>query len=158
MDEVKRLLTEEIERINQEERRDNKIRFSLKFMYSHPYLFFAMLISYVPVALILFYAPYFGLPYLLGFTGLMLVMSVALSMDIAPKYRFEDIDVLDLRVCYNGEWFTHRQISHEALSKLLSNENIAVEVKTGIKKIQLTKGEVCFYDVFSLTYLRKPAF
>ncbi|MGK2889084.1 MAG: YlaC family protein [Candidatus Malihini olakiniferum] len=60
MDEVKRLLTEEIERINQEERRDNKIYFSLKFMHSHPYLFSAMLISYVPVAMILFYAPSFN--------------------------------------------------------------------------------------------------
>lgn len=157
MDEVKRLLTEEIERINQEEKRDNKIRFSLKFMRSHPYLFSAMLISYVPVAMILFYAPYFGLPYLLGFTGFMLVMSVALSIDINPKYRFEDIDVLDLRVCYNGEWFTNRQISHDTVDKLLSNEHVAQEVKAGIAKIQSTKGDVGFYDVFTLAYLRKAA-
>lgn len=61
MDEVKRLLTEEIERINREEKRDNKIRFSRKFMQSHPYLFAAMLVSYVPVALILF------MPLILGY-------------------------------------------------------------------------------------------
>ncbi|MFP9229575.1 hypothetical protein A0E43_01240 [Pectobacterium cacticida] len=157
MDEVKRLLTEEIERINREEKRDNKIRFSRKFMRSHPYLFAAMLVSYLPVAFILFYAPYFGLPYLIGFTVFLLVMTLALSADINPTYHFEDIDALDLRVCYNGEWFTIRHVSQDTLTKLLSNAQVPSTVKAGIAKIQQTKGEVDFYDVFSLAYQRQPS-
>ncbi|MEH2920999.1 YlaC family protein [Samsonia erythrinae] len=157
MDEVKRLLTEEIERINQEEKRDNRIRFSRKFMQSHPYLFAAMLISYVPVAMILLYSPYFGWPYLIGFTVFLLVMALALSIDINPKYRFEDIDALDLRVCYNGEWFTIRHVSQDTLDKLLRNEQVPPAVKTGIEKIQRTKGDVDFYDVFSLAYRQPPS-
>ncbi|WP_459623721.1 YlaC family protein, partial [Dickeya oryzae] len=97
MDEVKRILNEEIERLNREERRDNRIRFSRRFMVTHPYLFGGMLASYVPVALILWYAPYFGLPYVVGFTLFLALMSLAMSMDINPRYRFEDIDTLDLR-------------------------------------------------------------
>ncbi|RYC43014.1 hypothetical protein DEH81_10725 [Pectobacterium zantedeschiae] len=157
MDEVKRLLTEEIERINREEKRDNKIRFSRKFMQSHPYLFAAMLASYVPVAIILFYASYFGLPYLIGFTVFLLVMTLALSMDINPTYRFEDIDTLDLRVCYNGEWFTIRHVSQDTLEQLLRNEQVPPAVKAGIEKIQRTKGDVDFYDVFSLAYRQQPS-
>ncbi|WP_200886915.1 YlaC family protein [Pectobacterium fontis] len=157
MDEVKRLLTEEIERINQEEKRDNKIRFSHKFMQSHPYLFAAMLVSYLPVAFILVYAPYFGLPYLIGFTVFLLAMMLALSMDINPTYRFEDIDTLDLRVCYNGEWFTIRHVSQDTLDKLLRNERVPPAVKSGIEKIQRTKGSVDFYDVFSLAYRQQPS-
>ncbi len=157
MDEVKRILTEEIDKINREEKRDNKIRFSRKFMRAHPYLFAAMLVSYVPVVLILFYAPYFGLAYVIGFTAFLLIMTLALSMDINPKYRFEDIDTLDLRVCYNGEWFTIRHVSQEALDRIMQNENISEAVKSGIKKIQRTKGDVDFYDVFSLAYRQQPS-
>ncbi|WP_254592929.1 YlaC family protein [Pectobacterium polaris] len=157
MDEVKRLLTEEIERINREEKRDNKIRFSRKFMQSHPHLFAAMLVSYVPVAIILFYAPYFGLPYLIGFTVFLLVMTLALSVDINPIYRFEDIDTLDLRVCYNGEWFTVRHVSQDTQDKLLCSEQVPSAVKAGIEKIRRTKGDVDFYDVFSLAYHQQPS-
>lgn len=112
----------------------------------------------MPVALILFYAPYFGLPYLIGFTGLMLAMSVALSIDINPKYRFEDIDVLDLRVCYNGEWFTHRQISQDTLSKLLNNEYVSADIKTGIKKSSLRRVMWVFTMFFLWLILENPRF
>ncbi|MBJ7221331.1 MULTISPECIES: YlaC family protein [unclassified Brenneria] len=156
MDEVKRILTEEIEKINRKEKRDNKIRFSRKFIQTHPYLVTGMLVSYVPVAAILIYVSYFGWPYFVGFTLFVLVMTLSLSLDIRPRYRFEDIDVLDLRVGYNGEWFTIRHVPQDALDKLLGNENVPASVKTGIEKILSTKGEVDFYDVFSLAY-RQPS-
>ncbi|PWC23739.1 hypothetical protein EH206_07150 [Brenneria nigrifluens DSM 30175 = ATCC 13028] len=157
MDEVKRILSEEIDKINREEKRgDNKIRFSRKFMQSHPYLFSTMLISYIPVAAILLYAPYFGWYYAVGFTVFVLVMVLALSLDIRPKFRFEDIDVHDLRICYNGGWFTTRHMSPAAVDKLLNNEHVPPDVKTGIDRILHHKGAVVFYDVFSLAYRQPP--
>ncbi|MBP2835821.1 YlaC family protein [Dickeya parazeae] len=152
MDEVKRILNEEIERLNREERRDNRIRFSRRFMVTHPYLCGGMLASYVPVALILWYAPYFGLPYVVGFTLFLAVMSLAMSMDINPRYHFEDIDTLDLRVCYNGEWYNSRHVSAQTLEALLHNPQVAAAVKEGIARLLQTKGYLYFYDVFSLAY------
>ncbi|WOA52369.1 YlaC family protein [Dickeya solani] len=152
MDEVKRILNEEIARLNHEERRDNRIRFSSKFMLSHPYLFGGMLASYVPVALILWYAPYFGAPYVVGFTLFLVLMSLAMSMDINPRYRFEDIDALDLRVCYNGEWYNSRHVSPQTLEALLHNPQVAGPIKDGVARLLQTKGYLYFYDVFSLAY------
>ncbi|WP_269150416.1 YlaC family protein [Musicola keenii] len=58
MDEVRRILGAEIEQINRDEQRDNRIRFSRRFIVTHPVWFGAILVSDIPVALILWYAPY----------------------------------------------------------------------------------------------------
>ncbi|NEI67903.1 YlaC family protein, partial [Rhizobium leguminosarum] len=58
---------------------------------------------------------------------------------------------------YNGEWFTIRHVSQDTLDKLLRNEQVPPAVKAGIEKIQRTKGDVDFYDVFSLAYRQQPS-
>lgn len=78
-------------------------------------------------------------------------------MDVNPKYRFEDIDTLDLRVCYNGEWYYVRTLSERAISDILSSDNVPDKVKQGITKLLSLKGEVDFYDVFHLTWGQKSA-
>lgn len=149
MEEIKRLLCEEIARLNREEQRDNRVRFSRQFMRSHPYLFGGMLVSYVPVAIILGYAPYFGQSYVIGFTLFLVVMSLAMSMDINPRYRYEDIDQLDLRVCYNGEWYNSRHVSRATLDAILNHPQVDATVKEGIARLWQAKGHLYFYDVFS---------
>ncbi|MGM3175326.1 YlaC family protein [Dickeya lacustris] len=156
MEEIERLLCEEIERLNREERRDNRVRFSRQFMRGHPYLFGGMLVSYIPVAMILWYAPYFGLPYVMGFTLFLVAMSLAMSMDINPRYRYEDIDQLDLRVCYNGEWYNSRHVSRATLEAILNSPNVETAVKARIKRLWQTKGALYFYDVFSQAKYTAP--
>lgn len=73
-------------------------------------------------------------------------------MEIKPVFKFEDIGVLDLRVCYNGEWFFSRAVSMEAVDKLLNNSNINDDFKNRIKRIIENKGEIDFYDVYDLAY------
>ncbi|ACS86299.1 YlaC family protein [Musicola paradisiaca] len=152
MDEVRRILSAEIEQINRDEQRDNRIRFSRRFIVTHPVLFGAMLVSYIPVALILWYAPYFGVSYVMGFTLFLVLMALALLMDINPRYRFDDIDKLDLRVCYNGEWYNRRHVSPQTLEALLRHPQVAESVKQGIVRLLDAKGYLYFYDVFSLAY------
>lgn len=154
MDEIKRILCDDIERLNRNEKRDNKIRFSTHFIRQHPNLFGGMLLSYVPVAMILWFAPYFGLGYVLGFTLLLCVMALALSFNIKPRYRFEDIDQLDLRVCYNGEWYNMRRISPEAIARLQGSPQISETIKDELAHILQVKGGLTFFDVFSLAYLQ----
>ncbi len=157
MDEVKRILNDDINDMNRREKRDNKIRFSTRFFRKHPYLFWGMLVCYIPVALILWHVHYFGRGYAIAATLFVMLMSFALSLHIRPRYRFEDIDQLDMRVCYNGEWYNKRFISSRALQQLLDSPRVSHEIKQELEHIQGAKGGVTFFDVFVLAYLQSAS-
>ncbi|MDE9571648.1 YlaC family protein, partial [Xenorhabdus bovienii] len=80
-----------------------------------------------------------------------IAMAAVLLFDIKPVYHFEDIDVLDLRVCYNGEWFVSEQVSQKAVNQILTHPQVPSEIKNDIKYIMKKKQSICFYDVFMLT-------
>ncbi|MBI0237536.1 hypothetical protein HTP75_09805, partial [Yersinia pestis subsp. pestis] len=63
--------------------------------------------------------------------------------------------VLDLRVCYNGEWFFSRALSTQAIDEILNNKNISDDFKLRFKHIISNKGEIDFYDVYDLAYMQK---
>ncbi|MCK8538013.1 YlaC family protein [Yersinia ruckeri] len=156
MDIVKEILIEDIEKINKKEKRNGRLNFNIEFIHKHPYLCLAMLISYFFVLVLMVLTPYFGTYYVIGFTVFFVFMSAILLMEIKPVFKFEDIGVLDLRVCYNGEWFFSRAVSMEAVDKLLNNSNINDDFKNRIKRIIENKGEIDFYDVYDLAYSKKP--
>lgn len=81
-------------------------------------------------------------------------MSAILMMEIKPVFKFEDIGVLDLRVCYNGEWFFSRALSTQAIDEILNNKNISDDFKLRFKHIISNKGEIDFYDVYDLAYMQ----
>ena len=62
-----------------------------------------MVITYLLAAILIYYTPYFGLYWTISFTLLFVLLAAALLFDIKPTYRFQDIGILDLRICYNGE-------------------------------------------------------
>lgn len=157
MDDIKRILCDDIERLNHEEKRDNKVRYSPHFIRQYPYLFWGMVVSYIPVAIILWSAHYFGVGYVVGFTLFVAAVALALSFNINPRYRFEDIDKLDLRECYNGEWYSKRRVSPDALQRILNSNEVSDAIKNEIKHIQQAKGRVTFFDVFSAAYLKAPS-
>ncbi|ANI31596.1 membrane protein [Yersinia entomophaga] len=155
MDIIKEILIEDIEKINKKENRNGRLDFNIEFIHKHPYLCLAMLISYFFVLILMLLTPYFGTYYVIGFTAFFVIMSAILLMEIKPIFKFEDIGVLDLRVCYNGEWFFSRALSPEAVAKLLENKNINDDFKNKIKRIIENKGEIDFYDVYDLAYSKK---
>lgn len=71
--------------------------------------------------------------------------------DVAPRYRFEDIDVLDFRVCYNGEWYNTRFVPPALIETILHSPRVDGERKAQLQKMMARKGELSFYDVFTLT-------
>lgn len=157
MDEIKQILQREIDTLNREELRDNKPRFSFSFLKAHPGLWLSMYICYALSVALIFTTDFLGWPAFWGATVFILVMSVLMLMDINPKYRFEDIDTLDLRVCYNGEWYYVRTLSEAAVNEILNHHATPENVKIGIRKLLNMKGEVDFYDVYSLTWGRARA-
>lgn len=152
MDSVKDILVKEIELINQQEGRDGKPRFNSEFARSHRWLCLSMFTGYFAVIAVMYPVPYMGLFSFLGFTAFVLFMFAMLLVEIKPVYRFEDIGVLDLRVCYNGEWYFTRVLSPQATKSLLNAPDINTALKARIREIIANKGNIDFYDVYDLAY------
>jgi len=158
MDVIKSVLNSEIERINRLEGRDGKPRIKRDFFVNLPWLCLAMLAGYILVGIVMYVSPYMGLGWFIGFTAFLLFMSAMLLMEIKPTYRYEDIGVLDLRVCYNGEWYFSREISEDAVQQLLASNEVSTRIKNRIEAIVRNKGAIDFYDVYDLARQDKLQF
>ncbi|MBN6360788.1 YlaC family protein [Providencia huaxiensis] len=152
MDIIKQILVEDLDTINKRENRDGKPYFNSQFLANHPYLCVGMVAAYVPLAIILWYAPYFGPYWALGITILFIVLASVLLFDIKPVYHFEDIGVLDLRVCYNGEWFVTEPVSDNAISKIIDSQDVSPAIKQEISRLIALKGMISFYDIYHVAY------
>lgn len=69
---------------------------------------------------------------------LLIVLFVLLNgfffFDVYPRYRYEDIDVLDFRVCYNGEWYNTRFVPEQLLERILQSPRVGGEQKAQLQK------------------------
>ena len=150
MTEIQRLLTETIESLNTREKRDNKPRFSISFIRKHPGLFIGMYVAFFATLAVMLQSETLS-----GSVWLLVVLFILLNgfffFDVYPRYRYEDIDVLDFRVCYNGEWYNTRYVPSELINRILHSPNVEEEQKSKLQKMISTKGELSFYDVFTLS-------
>jgi hypothetical protein len=150
MTEIQRLLSETIDDINQREKRDNRPRFSISFIRKHPGLFVGMYIAWLATLAVMLQSET-----LVDSVWLLVVLFVLLNgfffFDVYPRYRYDDIDVLDFRVCYNGEWYNTRFVPQELISAILSSPGVEASRKTQLQQMISRKGELSFYDVFTLT-------
>ncbi|WP_112291187.1 YlaC family protein [Rahnella sp. AN3-3W3] len=155
MDVIKSVLNSEIDLINHQEGRDGKPRINAEFFVNHPWLCLAMLMGYIAVGIVMYVSPYMGIGWFIGFTAFLVFMSAMLLLEIKPVYRYEDIGVLDLRVCYNGEWYFSRELSSDAVQQILSSDSVSARIKNRIQSIVSHKGFVDFYDVYDLARLEQ---
>ena len=150
MSEIQRLLTQTIDELNTTEKRDNRPRFSISFIRNHPGLFIAMYVAFFATLVVMMRSDT-----LADSVWLLWLMFALLNgfffFDVYPRYRYEDIDVLDFRVCYNGEWYNTRFVPEQLLERILQSPRVGSEQKAQLQKMIATKGELSFYDVFSLT-------
>ena len=150
MTEIQRLLTATIDDLNVREKRDNRPRFSISFIRKHPGLFVAMYAAWLATLIVMLKSET-----LVDSVWLLVVLFVVFNafffFDVNPRYRYEDIDVLDFRVCYNGEWYNTRFVPRQLIDRILQSPDVDSEQKAQLKKMVDTKGELSFYDVFTLT-------
>ena len=141
MTEIQRLLTATIDDLNLREKRDNRPRFSISFIRKHPGLFVAMYAAWLAT--------------LIDSVWLLVVLFVVFNafffFDVNPRYRYEDIDVLDFRVCYNGEWYNTRFVPAELIESIMHSPAVETVQKEKLQKMVSTKGQLSFYDVFTLS-------
>ena len=150
MTEIQRLLTATIDDLNHREKRDNRPRFSISFIRKHPGLFVAMYAAWLATLIVMLKSET-----LVDSVWLLVVLFVVFNafffFDVNPRYRYEDIDVLDFRVCYNGEWYNTRYVPQQLIERIMQSPRVAGEQKTRLQKMVATKGQLSFYDIFSLT-------
>ncbi|RKQ40932.1 YlaC family protein [Enterobacter sp. R1(2018)] len=150
MTEIQRLLNDTIEQLNVAEKRDNRPRFSISFIRKHPGLFIGMWVGWLATLIVMMQSET-----LAGSVWLLVVLFALLNgfffFDVNPRYRYSDIDVLDLRVCYNGEWYNTRNVPATLIDDILQSPRVDEEQKTLLQNMIIRKGELSFYDVFSLS-------
>ncbi|KFC08757.1 putative inner membrane protein [Trabulsiella guamensis ATCC 49490] len=150
MTEIQRLLTNTIDELNVQEKRDNRPRFSISFIRNHPGLFLGMYAAFLATLIVMLRSET-----LADSVWLLLVLFVLLNgfffFDVYPRYHYDDIDVLDLRVCYNGEWYNTRFVPSELIDRILQSPDVAEQQKSQLQKMVATKGELSFYDIYTLT-------
>ena len=150
MTEIQRLLKSTIDELNVQEKRDNRPRFSISFIRNHPWLFVAMYAAFLATLIVMLRSET-----LVDSVWLLIVLFVLLNgfffFAVYPRYRYEAIDVLDFRVCYNGEWYNTRFVPGQLIDRILQSPRVDGEQKAQLQKMIATKGELSFYDVFSLT-------
>lgn len=149
MTEIQHLLTETIDTLNREEKRDNRPRFSISFIRNHPGLFIGMYIGWFATLLVMLQSET-----LADSVWLLVVLFVLMNgfffFDVHPRYKYEDIDVLDLRVCYNGEWYNTRYVPASLIDAILRSPRVDADKKSQLNAMVSRKGNLSFYDVFSL--------
>lgn len=151
MTEIQRLLSETIDDLNVREKRDNRPRFSISFIRKHPGLFIAMYAAWFATLAVMLQSET-----LVGSVWLLVVLFIAFNgfffFDIAPRYHYNDIDVLDLRVCYNGEWYNTRFVPPTLIETILQSPQVDNE-----HKVQLQKMVAVRANFPSTIFLRWPA-
>jgi len=69
---------------------------------------------------------------------LFVVFNAFFFFDVNPRYRYEDIDVLDFRVCYNGEWYNTRFVPRELIENIMHSPAVDTVQKEKLKKMVAT--------------------
>lgn len=156
MTEIQHLLNETINTLNHEEKRDNRPRFSISFIRTHPWLFVAMYIGWFATLIVMLQSDT-----LADSVWLLVVLFVLMNgfffFDVNPRYKFEDIDVLDLRVCYNGEWYNTRDVPTSLIEAILHSPRVDNEKKSQLSAMVSRKGNLSFYDIYSLDKPQKAS-
>lgn len=151
MSEIQRLLIATIEQLNHQEKRDNRPRLSVSFIRHHPWLFVTMYLGWFATLAVMLWSPT-----LADSVWLLVVLFVLLNgfffFDVHPRYHYSDIDVLDLRVCYNGEWYNTRSVPESLIDAILESPRVSAQHKTQLRKIAASKRELSFYDIWSLEH------
>ena len=150
MSEIQRLLTQTIDELNAREKRDNRPRFSISFIRNHPGLFIAMYLAFFATLVVMMRSDTLADSVWLLWL-LFALLNGFFFFDVYPRYRYEDIDVLDFRVCYNGEWYNTRFVPPQLIENILHSPNVESQQKEKLQKMIATKGELSFYDVFTLS-------
>lgn len=71
----------------------------------------------------------------MGHDATVLGLNLFFFFDVNPRYHYEDIDVLDLRVCFNGEWYNTRMVPDALVDSILQSPQVDDSRKQKLRAI-----------------------
>lgn len=144
------LLQEELDRINQEENRNDRPYFDVSFIKQYPGLYGLMCFLFVLTMGLLMYSDSFGNIEYLVCCIIFIICNFFFFFHINPSYQVKDIDRGAWKNCYTGDWYMEVHVREELIKKLLDGHVLTESEKERLKFQYNKKGYLYFSDIYRL--------
>lgn len=144
------LLQEELDRINQEENRNDRPYFDVSFIKQYPGLYGLMCFLFVLTMGLLMYSDSFGNIEYLVCCIIFIICNFFFFFHINPSYQVKDIDRGAWKNCYTGDWYMEIHVREELIKKLLDGHVLTEPEKERLKFQYNKKGYLYFSDIYRL--------
>ncbi|NIF23887.1 YlaC family protein [Candidatus Pantoea multigeneris] len=144
------VLQEELNKINQEEQRDDRPYFDVSFIKQYPGLYGLMCFLFVLTMGLLMYSDSFGG---IEYTVCCVIFAVCnffFFFHINPSYRVKDIDKGAWKNCYTGDWYMEVHVKEAFIEKLINGNVLSETEKNTLNAQYKKKGHLYFADIYRL--------
>lgn len=155
MNPVMNIINKELERINQAEGRDDKVRFNPVFIRENPGLYFSMCLLFVVTMVVLIGSDIFSQFDVWLCVAVFVALNSFFFLHIDPAYYMRDIDRTAWRNCYTGEWFREREVSPDVLAEILAAPGVSAVQKAELTRRMAIKNRVHYVDIRDIAAWRE---
>lgn len=144
------VLQEELNKINQEEQRDDRPYFDVSFIKQYPGLYGLMCFLFVLTMGLLMYSDSFGG---IEYTVCCVIFAICnffFFFHINPSYRVKDIDKGAWKNCYTGDWYMEVHVKEAFIEKLINGNVLSENEKNTLSAQYKKKGHLYFADIYRL--------
>ena len=145
-------LQTELDRINVEEKRNDRPYFDISFIKNYPGLFGLMWILFALTMALLMYSDSFGTIEYVVCILIFAVCNFFFFFHVNPSYKARDIDKGAWKNCYTGDWYMEVHVRDAFDDELLSGTVLSESEKTRLVDMRAKKGYLYFADIYRLRH------
>lgn len=145
-------LQTELDRINVEEKRNDRPYFDISFIKNYPGLFGLMWILFALTMALLMYSDSFGTIEYVVCILIFAVCNFFFFFHVNPSYKAKDIDKGAWKNCYTGDWYMEVHVRDAFVDELLSGTVLTESEKTRLVDMRAKKGYLYFADIYRLRH------
>lgn len=148
--ELNAVLQKELDKINQEEHRNDRPYFDLSFIKQYPGLYGLMCFLFILTMGLLMYSDSFGNIEYIVCCLIFAVCNFFFFFHVNPSYRVNDIDKGAWKNCYTGDWYMEVHVREEFIQSLLTGNVLSEAEKQTLTHQYEKKGYLYFADIYRL--------
>lgn len=146
------LLQTELDRINVEEKRNDRPYFDISFIRNYPGLFSLMWILFILTMALLMYSDAFGMIEYVVCILIFVVCNFFFFFHVNPSYNAKDIDKGAWKNCYTGDWYMEVHVREAFIDSLLASGTLTDTEKAQLIEMRAKKGYLYFADIYRLRH------
>ena len=147
MSTVREIVEQELNRINHEENRNDKIVFDPRFIVEKKGLYGIMVAMFALTLALLIYSDIFSRFDVWVCVAIFVLLNGFFFFHINPSYHLDDIDKIAWKNCYTGEWYREIPVRAAVIDKILHSEQVSEQSKREIQRLQQLQAEIFFRDL-----------